>query len=103
MDFQINVHHLVPLRQMKIADNLPTSSHPYINPELVTGGIVDDNDTNYCTFHVLNTLVSLCISKETHQVVALALQVCFKEKHIRIIIAKNNNVNKRIVQYIFRV
>ena len=70
---------------------------------LVTGGIINDNDTNCRRFHVLNAFASLCVSKEKHQGVALTLQLCFEEKHIRIIIAENDNVKERLVQYVSRV
>ena len=82
------------------------SRAPEVNGDYITDGIIDHDfvgGSKQRRFPVLDALASVCISKPKHQVIALALQMRFKERKIRLTIAENGKINESLITYLERI
>ncbi|PUU79366.1 hypothetical protein B9Z19DRAFT_1125367 [Tuber borchii] len=100
MDPSLNPQYLVALMHKPIGHTQDAESdHP-------TDETTDHDfawGKKQCTFPVLDSLASVCISEPKHQVISLALQLRSLECKIRLIIAENGEVKESLVAYVRRI
>ena len=69
----------------------------------IIGGMLEDDEGIKRTFPILDALANICVSKEKHQVVAVAFQLMIEERKIRLMIAENGPVTESIDDYLHRI
>jgi len=69
----------------------------------IIGRPLDDDEGIKRTFPILDALANICVSKEKHQVVAIAMQLKMEERKIRLTIAENGPVMESINDYLQRI
>ena len=99
MAAKLDPHHLVAL--MSYVKSHDISSH-HMDPTSLSlqYGITDDHETSIPTFPILDSIASICVSKETSQVVAVALQVNSNKHKINLTIAQNGKVDPKLVAHL---
>jgi len=101
MSTKIDPHHLVALMNYAFKDKQdgsPRRLDP--KPHTVTEGIVNDPEINVRTFHILDALAHISVSREKGQVVAIGLQFNPGKKEIRITVAENTDVTAGLVNHL---
>jgi len=104
MSNELDPHHLVALMSHSFADTqagssrrLDTSSHSFEH------GIVDNQATNIRTFPILDAIANISVSRERHQVIAVALQLDPRKEEICLTIAENQSVAKTLLAHLRNV
>jgi len=104
MATKFDLHHLVALMNYAFEDKQDGSPH-HLNPSLHTfkAVIVDNEETNIHTFPILDALANISISEEESQVVAIGLQLDYRRKKIRLIVAENKGVMNGLVNHLSKI
>lgn len=89
--------HIFASTQDGSSRRLDTSSHTFQH------GIVGNNATNVRTLPILDAIASISVSRESHQVIAVALQLDPQREEIRLTMAENQGVSKTLLDYLTKI
>ena len=101
MATKIDPHHLVALMSYVFKDKQDGSPRRSDPPgPTLTGGIVDDPETNIRILPILDALAHISVSRKEGQVVAISLQFNRLKKEMRLMVAENTTVTPGLVNHL---
>ncbi|KAG0633240.1 hypothetical protein HOY80DRAFT_1141564 [Tuber brumale] len=98
MDKQLDIHHFVALMSY-VMENKQTVTSEALDPTQYhfEHSITEDHSTNIRICQVIDTIAGICISEESAEVIAVALQLNTVEKKIRLTLTGNNDLGGHTV------
>src|SRR5205807_2299360 len=104
MDNELDPHHLVALMNGVFPGGGDLSLRRFKHPlHTLQHGIVDNYHVNVRTKPVLDALAHISVSRESSQVVAIALQLDSLNQKIRLTLAENSEVGGNLVEHLTSV
>ena len=104
MDNELDPHHLVALMNGVFPGGGDLSLRRFKHPlHTLQHGIVDNYHVNVRTKPVLDALAHISVSRESSQVVAIALQLDSRNQRIRLTVAENKKVTDGLVNHLILV